>query len=480
MNKDLNKNNKNLDGFGYDEEFISEPIYRRKVDNRQNYLYKESDRFEKKRRELLVLVVEYIETEKLRKGFMQKLFEFIDSLILNMIKSEDEFYATFLLKVRKSIDFTLEWPLASFILDDEIEFKINPISFLYLDENEMKGILKHEILHLILHHHNREKTLKSEYSKIAINIAMDISVNQYINHLPGFSLKLNSVNLALDLNMKLNETLEYYTKEISKAINRDNMLIGKIRDLTGLDYSLVHDEWSRGNDLNKEISREKLNSTIIYASKGSVPEEIKSLLPNLNKAKINWVNEIRNAIKLIPSKNKKTITRRNRRQPERLDLRGDIKKYTPKIVIALDISASIENEDVKDFLSEMLSLVNYYKEPIRVIECDDTIRRDYTIKTFNDIKDITERTGATRFSPVFKLLREENNRESLLIYFTDGFGEEKLNVRPINDTIWVVTGSKLSLENPNGKVLFLNREKQEIDRTIGLQSMRELLNEWAR
>ena len=41
----------------------------------------------------------------------------------------------------------------------------------------------------------------------------------------------------------------------------------------------------------------------------------------------------------LESQKKKTMTRRNRRQPERLDLRGHLRGHRVEIAIAIDISA---------------------------------------------------------------------------------------------------------------------------------------------
>ena len=63
--------------------------------------------------------------------------------------------------------------------------------------------------------------------------------------------------------------------------------------------------------------------------------------------------------RMIPSVNsgyKKTTTRRNRRQPERLDLRGTLPKSIPEIIIAIDISASMTDEDIRKILIEVLAI----------------------------------------------------------------------------------------------------------------------------
>ena len=448
--------------------------------NRMNFLYKESDSFEKERRSLLSDVVRYIDIDILRKGFIRDFKKFFDKITLDMMIAEEDFYALFLSKMTFDVNFQLNWPLSTIFSNNDIILEVNPISFLYLNKKEMEAMIKHEVFHILLNHHSRERVLKRKYSSAAVNIALDITVNQFISNVPAFSLKLSSVNRALDLNLELNETLEKYTEIIDKALVYDKALVGKIKNETGFDYNNVHDEWGKGKDLSNDISKEKLATTLEYSMKSNVPNEILKLMPNTEKSKINWKKEIRDAIKSMPSLKRKTMARRNRRQPERLDLRGELRQYSPKIIVAIDVSASIDNSDIKDFLIEILPLMKEQRQGIRVIECDNQIRKDYLVNDFTDIKDISDRTGGTMFSPVFELLRDEGDRNSLVVYFTDGEGESKLRVKPINDIIWVVNSEKLSINNPPGRILYIEKEKEIIDRALGLQTMRELLHEWAR
>ena len=67
----------------------------------------------------------------------------------------------------------------------------------------------------------------------------------------------------------------------------------------------------------------------------------------------------------------------------------------------------------------------------------------------------------TEFSPVYKYLRDNKRKfiDSVVIYFTDGYGEGELSVKPLNyNNIWVLTEKKenLSLKHPFGRVLEMN------------------------
>ena len=92
----------------------------------------------------------------------------------------------------------------------------NPLLFLKLDIKQMETTIKHEILHVISLHLVRAKELKDtgKYSTLAINLAMDVVVNQYLNYLPPFSATLEWVNVNYNLKLEPYQTFEYYLKKI--------------------------------------------------------------------------------------------------------------------------------------------------------------------------------------------------------------------------------------------------------------------------
>lgn len=438
------------------------------------------DRYEQSRRSLLADVIRYTEGEALRQGFMRDFFSFLKDIDFNLVKDGEDFYALFTRDMKRGVDFSLAWPLATVISGSEIQLLVNPISFLFLKEREARALIKHEVLHLILDHHTREQALKNRYSRLAINLAMDVAVNQYIKFLPGFSEKLNSVNARLDLDLKFNETLEYYADQIDRALARDQKVKGKYRKEFGIDFNRVHDAWNRGNDLKKEASREKLDAMLREAGKSGTPQELTSLIKPEGKARLSWGDALRRAITSMPAGRRKTVTRRNRRQPQRLDLKGELRDFVPEIIVAIDISASIQDKEIRNYLTEILGITSTYRRSIRVIECDDRIRADYRIASVADIRPKADRRGGTAFSPVFELLAAQGAHQSFLVYFTDGQGEKKLSVKPRHQTLWIVTGKQLSLEKAYGQVIFLEDQAAVANSTFGLEAMRELLHEWAR
>lgn len=451
------------------------------VDLNFNREFHEKDILMEKRRELLFDLQKYMEEGLLRKGFNKDFFTYLNEISFKMLNGGEDYYALFLGDTIREIDFNLAFPTASVLKGNKIHFMFSPPMFLQLEEREAVALIKHEILHILLKHHARERILKNKYRKLAINLAMDISVNQYINHLPAFVERINTVNMRFDLNLKTNETLEFYTEEIHRAILLHPKEAKELAESDAVNYEEVHDQWVESEDEESDEVKDKLKSTLQMASRNGIPDEILRIVRGNLKGEVHWTNIIRKALRTLPKGKKKTVTRVNRRQPERLDLRGELKNHIPDLTVAVDISGSIDDKSMRDFLKEIVTLSHAYSESIRIIECDNEVRRDYKIKSFNDIQPLLKRRGGTKFTPVFQHLKDENLRNTLLIYFTDGLGEERLGTKPGHyKTIWVIKGEKLSLSDPLGEVIYLKTSVNENEPAYGVQVMRALLHDWAR
>ena len=126
--------------------------------------------------------------------------------------------------------------------------------------------------------------------------------------------------------------------------------------------------------------------------------------------------------------------------------------------MALDTSGSISDEEFKQAIKEVLNIVKNYNHEITIIECDNEIRRSYKVKNVKDIKERINIRGGTKFTPVFEYANK--NKVNLLVYFTDGKGEARLEVIPRGyKVLWVISGrgDKLSLNNAYGAVKKLSK-----------------------
>jgi len=190
-----------------------------------------------------------------------------------------------------------------------------------------------------------------------------------------------------------------------------------------------------------------------------VPYYLTGLIAALrnSRGELPWNLYLQRLMGSAVSNPQKTITRRNRRQPDRLDIRGELRSHKAKIVVALDISGSISDEEFLQAIKEVFNIVKNYRHEIEIVECDSEIRRVYKVRSAQDVKDRLPIRGGTRYSPVFEYANAQ--RIDLLVYFTDGKGEAQLQSIPRGyKTLWVISGrgDKLSLKDAYGAVKKLN------------------------
>lgn len=399
--------------------------------------------------------------------FKKEFFCLVDKVNLSLMEDKDNFYGYFLFQMAREIRFDISSPTAVNFKGAKYVIYFNPIIFLTLTIKQMESTIKHEILHIVSMHLIRAKELKGSYSTLAINIAMDIVVNTHLDYLPPYATTLEWVNLNYALQLLPFETFEYYAEKIQAAID----LLEEDKDAAEADSNKdekietayhpekTHAIWEDSSELDEQTLKEFTEKFIDASQKGQSPNYLESLLSSLknSKGELPWNLYLKRLVGTVESNQKKTITRRNRRQPDRLDLRGQLRSHKAKILIALDISGSISDEEFNQAIKEVLSIVKNYNHEITIIECDSEIRRVYKVKSAKDIKDRINIRGNTRFTPVFEYANTK--KIDLLVYFTDGKGEDELFSIPRGyKTLWVISGrgDKLSLKETYGVVKKLN------------------------
>ncbi|MDY4077734.1 MAG: VWA-like domain-containing protein [Clostridium sp.] len=444
-----------------------------------NFLDKKKSLFEK--------VANIESANEIGNDYKREFFDFLSNIVIDMLQGEDNFFGAFMLKMEKDIRFDITWPIATVPKLNGFIMYFNPILFLQYEKLEMAALFKHEIYHMMYSHYTREKTLKDKYSNDAVQIALDISVNQFIKNLPADSKRLDYVNKEFNINLKSNRSIEEYADILQKELEKKVKSSDKVKDsdkiARKLDISRAHELWE-GIDVSNEIIDNNVKKIAVSIIEDKAPENIHKLIAGYNKkGELSWEEIIKRLLPSMRSGYKKTIMRRDRRQPERIELRGKLPNMIPEITVAIDISASMSDEDIKKIMIEILALTQSRRGKITVIECDDKIRRIYKLRSPKDIRKRKSNTGSTAFSPVFEYMKENNLRNNILIYFTDGIGEKELTIKPVNNnTIWVLSGKEeLSLEKSFGIIKRINQNKVVGEgKSSALDMIREVVSNLAR
>ena len=361
-------------------------------------------------------------------AFATDFFRLIDQVNASLLEDNDNFYGYFLFQMQREIRFDISSPTATHFKRAKYVLYFNPVIFLTLTQQQMATTIKHEILHICSLHLLRAAELRSKYSPLAMNMAMDVVVNAYLDYLPPYATTLEWVNLNHSLQLHPFESFEYYAERIQATLDllEETEESAEQDDFdndaasTEFDPATTHEIWQESSETDERTQREFTEKMIDSAQKGSVPYYLESLIAALRNSRpaLPWNLYLQRLMGSVASQPKKTITRRNRRQPDRLDIRGELRSHKAKVVVALDISGSISDEEFLQAIQEVFNIVKNYRHEVEIVECDNEIQRVYKVKSANDVRERMHMRGGTRFSPVFEYANAQ--RIDLLIYFTDG------------------------------------------------------------
>ena len=413
--------------------------------------------------------------------YEQRLWNILHN-VNSLLLEEDQFFGYFYLQMAHRIRFDMTSAFGINLKQGGYVLYVNPFILLRQPPDVMKDGIKREILHIISAHLMRVKSLSQSFNKTAVHMAMDMVVNDYLEHVDRDAVTVANVNERFGLMLKRFRTIEYYAKAIDKAMKEKPELFVPIDNsdtavAMEFDPQTSHDIWDESDSIDTDTMDQITERYINEASKGDMEGYVKSLIDTFQKTRraLPWYFYLKKLMGKVASGYKKTTMRRNRRQPERLELSGTLRQHKANVWVALDMSGSITDAEFTNALEQVLQIVHAYNHRITVVECDNEVRRTYTMESVKDVKPRLDVRGATAFSPVFSLANQ--NRVDLLVYFTDGKGEERLRESPKGyKVLWVLTGEnpQLSLHNPYGMVRELGYggvdETQDIDEFVRMSS----------
>jgi predicted metal-dependent peptidase len=328
-----------------------------------------------------------------------------------------------------------------------------------LSELHRIGLLKHELLHIAFNHLTTFDLFKDK--KLA-NIAMDMEINQYIDEtwLPEGVIDIDDYS---ELNLKKRAGSRYYydkLQELQKkkeqngtcgCENMDKLLdalekgacqvtIGMPGGEGDKDVNMPNHPWKEFENLpeaEKQLIENQMQRILqevksqTEKKQGHVPGEMKGIIKikEIVPPKFNWKNYLRRFTGISTKIFTKKIRRKeNTKFP---DMPGMKVKMKQKLMLAIDTSQSVCDDEVREFMNEMHHI---YKTgvDITLVQCDTYIRDISEYKGTYDLK--LRGRGGTDFTPVIEYFNENTSYTSL-VYFTDG--EASTHVNPRAKVLWV-------------------------------------------
>lgn len=113
------------------------------------------------------------------------------------------------------------------------------------------------------------------------------------------------------------------------------------------------------------------------------------------------------------------------------------------IVVALDVSGSISNNEIAEFIGEIDAIKSHLRARIILLACDAKLAdgAPWCFEPWEafELPKKFAGGGGTRFEPVFDWADQQDRKPDLLVYFTDAQGKFP-KIEPVFPVIWLVKG----------------------------------------
>ena len=347
-----------------------------------------------------------------------------------------------------------------------IEF--NPDRLEHFDDNHLALRLKAEVLRIILKHPYQRQPYNPRRDVMRLSSDMTLS-----DHLDG----MDSVGLEPPriFNVPRDQAFEQYYSLMAEQV----MQLELSQDGNGIPLMMPGegDSEADGDSSDQtdsmlsadagaslweedELMTEKVNHEIENAQRcnqwGSISGDLKSLIESTLISKQNFraiLSQFRASI--LSTKRHLTRMRPNRRYG--FDAMGNQYAYSTRLLVAVDVSGSVPDTDIKKFLAVINRFFKQGIERIEVIQFDSKITTEKPMllkQATNGIRVIGR--GGTNFQPAIDFYYEHDEYDGL-VFLTDGYAARPTvpDDKRHKPLAWILTSNGGNEENlePFGPVV---------------------------
>jgi len=323
-----------------------------------------------------------------------------------------------------------------------------------LSSKNMEFLFGHEVLHVVYDHIGRRNDRDPQLSNIAADYCVNGDLIRYrigepIDVVPIVydrkyddwsyeevydDLYENAEKIDIDdlLNRVLDDHLDQDgDSEDGSGDSEDGNESGKRPVLSEKERKEIRDEM-----------KEAIMSAAQTAGAGNVPAGVKRMLRELTEPKMNWRDLLDVQIKSTIKSDFSWMKPNRKAWHTGVMLPGMMPDDTIDIVIGIDVSGSISEDMVRDFLSEIKGIMDAYTTFNIKVFCFDT--DIYSVKDFtaDNLFEINEYEivggGGTSFEAVYEYLKENAIEPKKLVMFTDGYPWGSWGDEQYCDVCWII------------------------------------------
>ena len=339
-----------------------------------------------------------------------------------------------------------------------------------LREEEVIGVIAHEVMHCVLGHIDRRGDRRHDIWNIAIDYATNLMLTNAGVTLPKMGLLDQSYKgmTAEDIYLKLNSLPQAYIDELLSEVTLSGSGGPGSGEAIFLDVHVdvgdLHGQWARIEEFPTEVERHRLRSGWQSELKSKIPGTVSGSFSNeIEKAgrqEVNWrdffsrfMNGLRrDDYRLFPP-NKKHIWRQ-------VYLPSFGSPGPDHIVITVDTSGSMDAAILGKIITEIDAARQICESKMTILQCDTDIKHVETFEPWDllnqDFGMMRFRgRGGTSFKAPFNWVEQYvgggNPLPDAMIYMTDGFGSFP-DTPPLFPCLWIVPENG-SEEFPFGEVI---------------------------
>ncbi len=306
-----------------------------------------------------------------------------------------------------------------------------------LPDAKAAGALMHELLHLLLLHALR----RGDRDPLLWAVCCDMAVNSHIpmEMLPESAVTTERIEAKIKLKLERGKSAEHYYAALYALLDDKLSLLQRegsviLPNIGGMFLAAdIHKEVP-GDAVYEAALKSKLQETVQAANEaGELPPELQtefSLLPR--RSKIDWRNMFR---RFLSGMGRMQIHATYKRDSRRFDgFPGHKRSESMKVLIALDESGSISDEQLDMFFGELMSINRIRGALLLVTEFDESCSEPKPAKVYHHHRKRVKK-GGTDFRPIFKLAEELNILSVVIFTDGDGTAPDEVNQR----VLWILT-----------------------------------------
>lgn len=311
---------------------------------------------------------------------------------------------------------------------------------------QVEFVVAHEILHNVFDHMSRREGRDATIW----NISADYCVNgQLVRDRIGEQPP--EIKIFHD-SKHYNKSAEQVYDEIFDSMDEQELAeLGELLDehidweKSGADGQsrprYTKDELKQIRDEIREATMQAANA----AGAGNTPANIARMIKDLTEPKMNWRDLLRQQIQSLV-KNDYSFARPSRKgQMSGAILPGMQFDETIDVVIAIDMSGSIGDDQAKDFISEIKGIMDEYKDYTIKLWCFDTKvynEQDFDGYSGEDILNYEVKGGGgTDFDANWEYMKQHDINPKKFIMFTDGYPWNSWGDENYCDTLFIIHGN---------------------------------------